>query len=79
MTRLLEQAINEIGKLSAEEQDAIAERILLELADEREWDSRFNATTDEQWDRLAQLVHYEIGAGETEPLENIFPAADDKK
>ena len=79
MTRLLEQAINEIGKLSAEEQDAIAERILLELADEREWDSRFNATTDEQWDRLAQLVHYEIAAGETEPLENIFPAADDKK
>ena len=41
MTELLEQAITEIRKLPAEEQDAIASRILVELADEQEWTSRF--------------------------------------
>jgi hypothetical protein len=67
MTELLEQAITEIGKLPAEEQDAIASRILAELADEQEWTTRFNATTDQQWDRLAELARQEISAGDTEP------------
>jgi hypothetical protein len=65
MTELLEQAIIEISKRSAYEQDAIASRILAELADEQEWTTRFNATTDQQWDRLSELARQEISAGDT--------------
>lgn len=60
MTELLEQAITEIGKLPAADQDAIAARILAELADEHEWATRFSATTDQQWDRLSELARQEI-------------------
>lgn len=56
----------EIGKQPAEEQDAIALRILAELADEHEWTTRFNATTDLQWDRLADLARQEISGGDTD-------------
>jgi hypothetical protein len=70
MTELLARAIVEIGKLPAEEQDAIATRILVELADERKWTARFDATTDEPWDRLAELARKEINSGETELLSN---------
>ena len=73
MTSLLQQAIAEVEKLPAEGQDAIATRILAELADERAWEARFNATTDEQWERLAQAARREIAAGETTPLEDVFP------
>jgi len=73
MTALLQQAIAEIEKLPAEEQDAIATRILAELADEQAWAARFNATTDEQWDRLSGAVRREIKAGETAPLDDVFP------
>ena len=76
MTELLERAIIEIGKLPTEEQDAIATRILAELADEQEWTARFNATSDEQWDRLSELARREIVAGESEPLEEVFPDCD---
>jgi len=75
MTELLEQAITEIGKLPAEEQDAIAARILAELADEQEWTTRFNATTDQQWDRLSERARKEIRAG-TDPLEDVLPCGD---
>lgn len=76
MTELLEQAITEIGKLPAAEQDAIASRILAELADEQEWTSRFNATTDHQWDRLSELARQEISAGDTDALDDVFPDGD---
>jgi len=73
MTDLLQEAITEIEKLPAEEQDAIATRILAEVADEQVWASLFHATTDEQWDRLTDGVRGEIAAGDTTPLEDIFP------
>jgi len=73
MTSLLQQAIAEIEKLPAEGQDAIATRILAELADERAWESRFNATTDEQWERLTEAARREIAAGDTIPLDDVFP------
>jgi predicted ArsR family transcriptional regulator len=73
MTSLLQQAIAEIEKLSAEGQDAIAARIMAELADERAWAGRFSATSDEQWERLTQAVRREIAAGETTPLDDVFP------
>jgi len=73
MTSLLQQAIAEIEKLPAEGQDAIASRILAELSDERAWESRFDATTDEQWELLAQGVRREIAAEGTVPLDDVFP------
>jgi len=76
MTELLEQAINEVGKLPAEEQDAIALRILAELTDDREWETRFRATTEDQWERLAELTRQEIAAGQTERLDEILSSDD---
>lgn len=60
MRGLLQQAIAEIEKLPADGQDAIATRILAELADEQAWAARFNATSDEQWERLTQAARRDI-------------------
>ena len=73
MTELLQRAITEIEKLPIDEQNAIASRWLAELEDEQAWKSRFQATTDDQWDRLAEMVHQEIAAGEIDLLEDVFP------
>ena len=74
MTKLLEQAIVEIEKLPEDVQDAIAARLLADLADENEWAARFAATTDTQWDCVAAMVRREIAAGDTTPLDDVFPA-----
>jgi hypothetical protein len=73
MTELLQRAIAEIEKLPAEEQNAIATRLLDELKDEQGWKIRFAATTDNQWDSLADMVRQEIAAGEITPLDQVFP------
>jgi hypothetical protein len=73
MTELLRRVIAELEKLSDEQQDAIATRLLAELEDERAWTTRFEATTDEQWDKMATMVRKEIEAGETVPLDEVFP------
>jgi nuclear transport factor 2 (NTF2) superfamily protein len=73
MTELLQQAIAEIKKLSADQQNAIASRFLAELQDEQNWESRFAATTDDQWDQMAAMVRQEIATGETVPLSEVFP------
>jgi hypothetical protein len=73
MRSLLQQAIAEIEKLPAEGQDAIATRIMADLADERAWEDRFNATSDEQWERLTQAARREITAGDTTPLDDVSP------
>ncbi|MDQ2099806.1 MAG: hypothetical protein QQW96_19420 [Tychonema bourrellyi B0820] len=72
MTELLQQAIAQIQKLPPDRQDAIASRLLAELQDEQKWESRFAATTDDQWDRMAAMVRQEIAAGETTPLSEVF-------
>ena len=72
MTDLLERAIAEVEKLPADMQDAIASRILDDLADERGWEARFTATSDEQWDRMADMVRRDIRAGETAPLDDVL-------
>ena len=74
MTELLRKAIAEIEKLSPEQQDAIATRFLEELQDEQKWSTRFAATTDEQWDRIVEMVHQEIASGETVLINDIFPS-----
>jgi hypothetical protein len=73
MTDLLQRAVAEIEKLPAEEQDAIAARILAEVADEEAWAASFRATSDYQWDRLAEVARHEIAAGDTAPLDEVFP------
>ncbi|MBA2748624.1 MAG: hypothetical protein H0U45_07740 [Tatlockia sp.] len=74
MTELLRQAIALIEKLPDDRQDAIATQLLAELQDDQKWETRFAATTDDQWDRMAAMVRQEIASGETVPLDTIFPA-----
>jgi hypothetical protein len=52
-------------------------RILIEeedISDEQAWNARFEATTDAQWDSLAEIVRREIVAGDITPLADIFPS-----
>lgn len=74
MTQLLQRALAEIEKLPSQEQDAVASRILDDLADERAWTARFEATSSGQWDRLVALAQQDMAAGETIPLEDMFPS-----
>lgn len=74
MTELLRRAIAQIEKLPDEQQDAIALKLLNELEDEQAWRTRFEATTDQQWDRLAATIRQEIANGETVPLDDVFPS-----
>jgi hypothetical protein len=73
MTELLQRAIAEVSKLSDEQQDAIAARLLAELEDEEAWQTRFEATRDTQWDNLAAMVRQEVEAETVVPLDDIFP------
>jgi hypothetical protein len=73
MTELLRRVIKEIERLPEEEQNAIANRLLAELEDERAWQVRFESTTNEQWDSLAEMVRLEIVNGEVTPLDEVFP------
>jgi hypothetical protein len=74
MTELLERAIAQLKTLPADEQDAIAVRLLAELEDDGVWKAKFESTTDEQWDRMADLVRQEITAGDLAPLDEVFSA-----
>jgi hypothetical protein len=74
MTELLQRAIAELQRLPAEAQDAIAVRILADLEDERAWAAQFSATTDDQWDRMAEQVRRDIAEGDTVQLDDVFPA-----
>jgi hypothetical protein len=73
MTKFLEQVVAEIERLPEETQDAIAARLLADLTDEQAWAARFAATSDAQWKRMAMMVRREISAGETIPLDDVFP------
>jgi hypothetical protein len=74
MTELLERAISQLKTLPVEDQDAIATRLLAEIEDEQIWKTKFEATTDEQWDNLAAMVRQEITMGDITPLNHIFPS-----
>ena len=73
MTELLERAIAQLKTLPADEQDAIAARLLAEMEDEQAWKAQFESTTDDQWDRIAEIVRQEIAAGDITPLAEVFP------
>ena len=66
MADLLEQVVAEIQKLPQDQRDAIAARIIADLKDDQDWIERFEATTGEQWDRLAEGVRREIAASDTD-------------
>ncbi|MCE9606062.1 MAG: hypothetical protein K8U03_14290 [Planctomycetia bacterium] len=68
MTDLLQQAFNEASKLSPEEQDMIASRLLAELAAEDEFDRKIAATSDKLI-KLAEEANAEFLRGETLPLD----------
>ena len=74
MTALLRRAMEQIGELPPDQQDAIAQLLLEELSDEQIWSERFSGTTDDQWDSLAEGVRREITDGETTPLDEVFPS-----
>lgn len=46
MSRLLEKALERVGTLPENEQDAIASQILASLADEEAWKARFAEKRD---------------------------------
>jgi hypothetical protein len=53
VTELLERVLAQLKSIFADEQDAIAARLLAEMEDEQTWKIQFDATTDDQWDRIA--------------------------
>jgi hypothetical protein len=73
MTTLLQRAVAEVEKLPPEDQDAIAARLIAEVDDERQWDTRFASTTDDQWDRLVAEVRRDVAEGGTLPIDDVFP------
>jgi hypothetical protein len=67
MTQLLQQAIEQVQKLTSDEQDAIATMILDEIVDERRWDEAF-ARSQDQLSKLAEKVRADISTGKTRDL-----------
>lgn len=62
MTQLLEQAIAELQRLPAPDQDAMAAMILAEIADETLWDEAF-AKSQDKLSKMAEKVRDDIRAG----------------
>jgi hypothetical protein len=72
MTELLERAIAQLKTLPSNEQDSLAAILLAEMESERIWKDKFESTTDDQWQRMADMVRQEIAAGDTTPLVDVF-------
>jgi len=68
MTKLLKKAFEEAAKLPDEDQDALAQAVLAELASERRWDELFARSTD-VLSELAEEALAEHRAGRTKPLD----------
>lgn len=68
MTRSLEQAIAKLQELPAVEQDAIAELILKEIADEQRWDQSF-AKSQDKLGQMAEKVREDIRNGRVKDAE----------
>jgi hypothetical protein len=67
MTKLLEKALQEVAKLPASEQDAVAAILFEELASEERWAQSF-AKSQDKLAKLAEQALAEYGAGRTKPL-----------
>lgn len=71
MATLLETAIGKVSALPQQVQDAIAARILAEIADQEAWRERF-ATKCDVIRRMAQEALDEDARGETRPLDDLL-------
>jgi hypothetical protein len=67
VTKLLEKALEQVAKLPASEQDALAAIVLDELASEERWTRSFAASQD-KLATLAEEALREYNAGRTKPL-----------
>jgi len=70
VSTLLEKALEKVGTLPPDEQDAIASQMLAFLADEEAWKQRFAAKRD-LIRRMALEALDEDARGETLPLDNL--------
>ncbi len=68
MTDLLKKAFDAASRLPEEEQDAVVEWLLAELASEENWEERF-AETQDALSALAREALDEHKSGETEDLD----------
>lgn len=68
MTELLEKAFAEASKLPAEDQNALAEMLLRDLASEELWDDAL-ANSQDKLAALAAEALAEFERGETKPLD----------
>ena len=71
MSSLLQKALEKVGTLPPEEQDAIASQILASLADEEAWKHRF-AAKRQVIRRMAGEAVREDERGETLPLDDLL-------
>jgi hypothetical protein len=71
MSTLLEQALEKVGALPPDEQDAIASQILASIADESAWKKRFAEKRD-VIRRMAREALAEDERGETLPLADLL-------
>ena len=71
MSTLLEKALEKVGALPPDEQDAIASQILASLADEEAWKKRFAEKRD-VIRRMAREALAEDDCGETLPLDDLL-------
>ena len=67
MTKLLEKALEQVSKLPASEQDAMAAIVLEELASEKRWSESF-AKSQDMLARMAAQALADYDAGKTKPL-----------
>jgi hypothetical protein len=67
MTQLLEQALNQVAKLPASEQDAVAAIVIEELASEQRWAASI-AKSQDLLAKLAEKALADHAAGRTKPL-----------
>lgn len=68
MTALLQQAFNAAAKLSTNEQDLLASRMLNEIVEEDEFDRTIGSSSD-KLRGLAAAALEEHRAGQTQPLD----------
>ncbi|MGD1094214.1 MAG: hypothetical protein ABSB35_19790 [Bryobacteraceae bacterium] len=71
MSTLLEKALEKVGALPPDEQDAIASQILAALADEEKWKQHFGEKRDIVR-RMAMEALAEDQRGETVPLDDLL-------
>ena len=71
MSTLLEKALEKVGALPEDEQEAIASQILASLADEESWKNRF-AEKRGVIERLAQEALDDDERGQTLPLDDLL-------